>query len=246
MAVAFDAATEDKVVSGGVTTLTYSHTCSGSDRFLYVALTQINHSGTPTATYGGVSMTPVYTRVQVYSSTWTHSGFFLMNPASGANNVVISSSGPTGTNSLRSGCVSYTGVDQTNPVLDDNSIYSASGGTMSISLTTASDGWAIISGANVDYAFSAGTNTDTLRASYGGLCDIADSGNDITAGTFNAQMTHAGTRGYGGIALAILPAGGGSYTGDIKSIAGVAQASIKSIAGVAIANIKSVAGVSNV
>jgi len=41
-------------------------------------------------------------------------------------------------------------------------------------------------------------------------------------------------------------AGGGGYTGDIKSIAGVAQADIKSIAGVANADIKSIAGVSNV
>ena len=41
-------------------------------------------------------------------------------------------------------------------------------------------------------------------------------------------------------------AGGASYTGDIKSVAGVLQADVKSISGVANADIKSFQGVSNV
>ena len=215
MAIAFDAASEDKVASGGTTTLTYSHTCTGTDRFLYVAVTLINHSATPSVTYGGVSMTAVYTRVAAFSTTWTHSGFYLANPASGANNVVVTGGGTSGTNSIRSGCVSYTGVDQSSPILANNNASAATGKDMTISLTTTSAGWAIISGANVDAVFVAGTNTDTLRASYGGLCDIDDSDNDITAGTFNTQMTYtiAGDgRGYGGIAIAILPAGGATPT----------------------------------
>lgn len=215
MAIAFDAATEDKVVSGGVTTLTYAHTCTGTDRFLYVHLTQINHSGTPSATYGGVSMTPIFTRKKASSTVWTVSAFYLANPASGSNNVVITSSGTTGINSLRSGCMSYTGVDQTSPILASNFFESTgTGNTLTISLTTASDGWAIISGANADAAYAASTNTDTLRCSYAGLSDSADSGNDITAGTFDAVMTHSGSRGGGGIAIGILPAagGGGSAT----------------------------------
>lgn len=213
MGIAFDAASEDKVASGGATTLTYSHTCTGTDRFLYVAVTLINHSATPSVTYNGVAMTAIATRIPVFTTTWTHSAFYLENPASGANNVVVTGGGTSGINSIRSGCTSYTGVDQTTPILDYNTASSpGTGNNMTIALTTASDGWAIISGANVDAAFTAGTGTDTLRASYGGLADIADSDGDIGAGTFNTQMTHTGTRGYGGIAIGILPAGGAAST----------------------------------
>lgn len=210
MAIAYDTKTEAQTSGSGVNPLNFSHTCSGSDRFLYVAVTTINRSATPTATYNGVSMTPVYTNIPVFSTTWEHAGFYLVNPASGSNTVSISCTVGSGNNTIRAGATSYTGVDQTTPILATNSASSpGTGNNMLISLTTASDGWFIISGANVDLAFSAGANTDELRATYSGLADIADSGNDITAGTTNAQMTHAGTRGYGGCAIAILPAGGG-------------------------------------
>ena len=205
-AIAFDSATEDKTAAA--TSLTYAHTTSGTDRFLYVALTTLsnNHTGTA-ATYNGTGMTVVEQNVVVFSSTWQHHGFQLANPDSGTNNVVVSAN--VVSFSLRSGAVSYTGVDQTNPIQTSNTGSSGSGGTMNISLTTSNDGWFVISGANVDTAWSAGATTDTLRASYSGLADIADSGNDITAGTTNAQMAHVGTRGYGGIAFALEEAGGG-------------------------------------
>ena len=209
MAIAFDAATEDKTTTANV--LTYSHTCTGSDRFLYVAFTTLSNNHTVTSvTYGGAAMTTIATEVLVFSPTWRHHGYYLANPASGTNNVVITCASISF--SIRSSCVSYTGVDQTSPILDDNIASSASGNTMSIPLTTAEAGWAVISGANVDTAFTAGTNTDTLRASYAGLCDIADSDGDIAASTFNAQMTHGGTRGYGGIAFGLKASAGGGPT----------------------------------
>jgi hypothetical protein len=206
MAIAFDAVSEDK--TSATTNLTYAHTCSGTDRFLYVAVTTISKAS-PTisaVTYGGVSMTLLSGNVLVFSGTnWFHHVYYLANPASGSNNVSITAnSGGT----IRSGCVSYTGVDQSNPIITSN-FGSGTGGTLSISLTTGLTGWWIVSGANIDAAFAAGSVTDTLRASYAGLCDIADSNNDETAQTASATMTYAGTREWGGVAAAIKPAGGG-------------------------------------
>lgn len=206
--IAFDAATEDKTSTG--TTLTYAHTCTGTDRFLYVHVTTLT-TGSHTinsVTYNGVAMTPLVSNVQAYSATWKCHSYYLVNPASGTNDVVVTmASSPSA--SQRSGAVSYTGVDQTNPILTSNSAYTSSGGTCNVSLTTADDGWWLISGANPDAAFAAGVNTDTLRASYGGLADIADSDGDIAATTANAQMTHAGSRGGGVIGFALKKAGGG-------------------------------------
>jgi len=139
--------------------------------------------------------------------------------------------------------MSYTGVDQTTPILASNFFDSTdTGNTLTISLTTASDGWAMISGANADAAYVASTNTDTLRCSYSGLADSADSNNDITAGTFDTQMTHSGTRGGGGIAIAILPAGGATTT--IKTYNSALTANVKTVLnGTVIANRKTWNGI---
>lgn len=206
MAIAFDAKTEDRTTTGN--TLNFSHTCTGSDRFLYVHVTSLSsvHTGA-SATYNGVAMTAVATEVVVFGTTWRHHSFYLANPASGSNTVSITFDNIT--ISQRAGCMSYTGVDQSSPILASNTGNSGSGGNMLIPLTTSDDGWFIISGSNVDAAFAAGANTDTLRNSYSGLSDSADSNNDIAAGTTNAQMTHTGTRGWGGIAIAIKPSTGG-------------------------------------
>ena len=243
MSIAFDAATEDKTTTA--TTLTYAHTCTGSDRFLYVPFTSIAKASPSvgTVSYNGVAMTALHTSVLIFGGTnWYHHGYYLIAPSTGSNNVSITVTPSGGT--IRSSCVSYTGVDQTSPVHTSNT-GNGSGSPCNISLTTSVDAWWIMSAGNIDAPFSAGTNTDTLRAEYSGLCDISDSGNDIAATTANAQMTFSGTREWGGIALAIIAAGGGGYTGDIKSIQGVVQASVKSMAGVANASIKSVAGVAN-
>jgi len=233
-AIAFDAAQEDKVASGA-SSLTYAATCTGSDRWLYVAVTTISdatHSVTG-FTYNAVSMTTVVANRLVYAGTsWYHHSYHLPAPASGSNNVVITKSNADG--SIRSGCVSYSGVDQTTPV----STSAANNGTntpATVSLTTSATAWWLFSGANIDAAFAGSTNTDTLRVSYGGLCDICDSGNDISPQTGNATMTFAGTREWGGIALAFIPSGASSA---VKTAEGLAIASVKTGLGLATASVK--------
>lgn len=109
MAIAFDNAT----AGGGVTaasTKTYSHTVnSNTDGILFVFISMANINDLLTSvTYAGVTMTRIAYQYngasdQVYL-------YYLVAPASGANNVVITNST---TRNISSMAISYTGAKQT-------------------------------------------------------------------------------------------------------------------------------------
>ncbi len=101
----------------GVTSLSWSHTASGTNRAVYVSVALGSYSAssrTTTVTYGGISMTSV-------SKTFCNNGgggyvqlFRLLAPATGAQTVAVTVSSP-GAISIVAGSVSFTGVDQTTP-----------------------------------------------------------------------------------------------------------------------------------
>ncbi len=228
--IKFDAATEGPLEAAGSTSTTITHTCTGTDRFLLAAVITLNWTaGAPTsvsATYGGDAMTVVAQNIQVFNTNnWRAHLLRLANPKSGANSLVVSTG--SGNGRIGVGAYSYTGVHQTNPIITSNTISQPSGsggGTMTISLTTSEDGWWFISGGNVDFNWSSfGANTTMVR-DVSGYFGAADSNGVISAQTGNAQMQHAGTRGFGGIALAFRPvasaenyspSGGVAYSGGL-------------------------------
>lgn len=106
MAIAFDAFTNGNYTSG--TTHTFSHTCSGSDRVLFVhAFKNANTDTITGATYNGVSMTLVAKQVG-FGARYSYL-FMLHNPATGANDVVITASAST---AIGGNAASYTGAEQ--------------------------------------------------------------------------------------------------------------------------------------
>src|SRR5689334_10397419 len=120
MAIAFDAASGNTDNSGAVTSLTWSHTCTGGALTLVVAVSISQATnGTVTCTgvtYNSVPMTQVDVadangaggRVKVYL-------FYLPAPATGAHNVVATISGVLDGNKQFAGeAQSYTGTDTTN------------------------------------------------------------------------------------------------------------------------------------
>lgn len=112
-AVAFDAASEG-LSSTSTTSLTISHTTSGSNRALYCAISHIPGDidiTTVTATYNGVSMDTLFSDAATHGSRQTKV-FRLVAPATGANNFVASWSGSS---QLAAVCASFTGVDQADP-----------------------------------------------------------------------------------------------------------------------------------
>lgn len=108
MAVALDTSSMSAGGSGG-TSRTWSHTCTGSDLALFVNPWHYDgNSYISGVTYAGASMTlsgSHNVRVSIYQKT---------APATGANNVVISSSNYATV--LGGGASSWAGVDQTTPL----------------------------------------------------------------------------------------------------------------------------------
>jgi hypothetical protein len=123
---AFDASSTAQSAFGS--SLTFSHTCSGSDRVLFVAVAVGNGVAITNVTYNGVEMTAVETGAvdrRLYS---------LVAPATGANNVVVTLPSPTEILAVAS---SYTGVNQSTPW--DGAQVSTTGDTSpSVTVTSAS------------------------------------------------------------------------------------------------------------
>lgn len=140
MAIAFDAATS--ATTNSSTSLTYSHTCTGTDRFLVVTATgNQGPTATVSATYNGVSMTAIGPSTDSVGTGVPTYFFYLVNPASGANNIVVTSN----VNGIATSASSYTGVDQTSPIdVSNTTAYNTTGTSYSKSVTTTVDNcWTI-------------------------------------------------------------------------------------------------------
>jgi hypothetical protein len=110
MAIAFD--TTSKAAGDNVSSLSWSHTCTGSDRVLFVSYHshKVNNRTVSSITYNGVGLTQV-SGAQAQNGTRYVDVWYLINPASGSNTVLVTLSG----GELNCGALasSYTGVDQT-------------------------------------------------------------------------------------------------------------------------------------
>jgi len=124
MAVALDVVAPSSAGQSAISglSLSWSHTCTGSQLCVFVGFVVCQVGGnftsmTMAATYGGVTMTPVVaSRLVSTTSTSGRFGFwYLVGPPTGAStvNVSVSSGSP---DSLIGGSMSFTGVDQTTPI----------------------------------------------------------------------------------------------------------------------------------
>lgn len=182
--------------SGGGYTAGNSHTQSftvgsGSDRVLIVgAMTQ---GGSVTGvTYNGVSMT-LLTSQNTTGGMEFSSIYYLVNPPSGAHNIVVSA---TGASYTFAAAADYTGVDQTTPLPTSNTAFSdsTSGSPFSVSLTTTVDNSWLVGCFNVNLSTSAGTGT-TLRATGDSQRKLYDSnGAKTPTGSYSLVVSIASGR----------------------------------------------------
>ena len=107
MPIALDAGT-GRNLAVAANSLTYSHTCTGSNGLLLVHATTNTTDDVTGITYAGAAMTQV-TKIQTPSGRWNYL-FYKLGPATGANNVVISTSDTP--DLILSYSASYTGVSQ--------------------------------------------------------------------------------------------------------------------------------------
>ena len=108
MALAFDATSNS--TGGSVTSVTWSHTTSGADRALIVGVSFWNGSteSITGVTYAGTAMTSIGSALSPNNERAQQ--WKLSNPATGANNVVVSFSSVV---DAACGAVSFTGARQT-------------------------------------------------------------------------------------------------------------------------------------
>lgn len=158
MAIAIDVANES---FANASSLTYSHTVTGSNTLLIVGWYAFNTTATfSSVTYNGVAMSQLATR----GADGTGGEIYLyglLNPTTGANNIVISYSG---TKQIFACSASYTGVKQSG--LPDSSTTNTNSGTSVTTTTTtvADNTWLVAISRQNGGTTVAGTNTFLRKA----------------------------------------------------------------------------------
>jgi len=204
MAIAFDSSSvrSNSWVVG--TSLTWSHTCTGSDLCLVVAVAiAAEFVNTTGVTYNGVAMT----YVNIVSNSPGNNGYalyYLSAPATGAHNVVVSFSGNT---SYADGfACSYTGVKQTsNP--EDNTTSTNSGGssvTATLNVTTPNS-W-LVGFSRGDYGVGTPTITPGVYRQLitGNGLIMFDSNSTVSSGSQSITVSDGGNQ-WTIVALSIAP-----------------------------------------
>lgn len=201
MAIALDTTTAYGSSSG--TTRTFSHTCTGSNLILFV--TANVHTATATVTgvtYNGVAMTSVGSQANTSATTTL---WYLLSPATGANNVVITANN---SDTIESASASYTGVKQSGQP-DASSVGGPTTTTnYTQSVTSVADNCvAIFAGiSNNGGAVTAGTNTTLIEynnTAYGGLF-MRSTAAKTPAGTFTLAASSVSSA-YSGVMASISP-----------------------------------------
>lgn len=203
MAIAFDAKT-GFTYSGSTVTQTYSHTCSGSDRILFVGVSIRNTRTITSVTYNGVAMTQSGSSIGV--GTVVDYLFYLVNPATGTNTVSITQSAA---DTITSCSISYTGASQTGQPDATSTGGPTTTTSYSQSVTSVADNcFAVLYGnAASGAALIAGSNT-TIRNQpevlFTGAFLIDSTAAKTPAGTFTLAVTSS-SQNFGGCMASFKP-----------------------------------------
>lgn len=218
--LAYDAGAQSSVADAS--SLTFSHTVSGSNRVLYVGVSILdsNDANRPvtSVTYNGVALTKVNHSDTGSGTSERAELWCLIAPATGTNNVVITT---TGTVSRIIGWSdSFTGARQSDqPALSTTT--NGSGSTSSASLTTDEDGLWIIDAMSSEANITSANSGQTLRHEV--EPQSFQTGGASTSGAFPSGQTktHGYTHDYGArwrmVIAAIAPASASSDVSISKS-----------------------------
>jgi hypothetical protein len=234
MAIAFDSASS-KYESGTVSSTSLSHTCSGANRFLVVGVRTYGGDYVSGVTYNGVAMTSVGVLTGGNLGTDRLRTYYLIAPASGTNNVVVSFS-PDGRADVVA--LSLTGALQSSQP-DASGSATGSSATATRSITTATDNaWSVmaVSMNGASGAFSTGTNW-TFGSGVNDRSGIGYGGPKTPAGAFSQTANLGGAGGWGVYQVAVKPA----LTTDYSITAAVGAFTLTGIAAAFLKALKIVA-----
>lgn len=220
MAVAFDAVGPSSAgtSSSSSTTLSWSHTCTGSNLCLLVGVALGNNAdggSTMSATYNSVSMTSLGT---VHTNN-SFGGFiqlwYLKGPATGANTVAITESGGSTPLTLVGGSISLTGVDQTSPVGTPVTA-AGSSGTASVAVTGTTSGNMIVDAVACGSAISTSTQTNRWKDNAATTSGAGNAAQSTAAAGGSVTMSYTVTSDWWGIIAVEVKAAAGS--GGLSSL----------------------------
>jgi hypothetical protein len=210
MVIALDTGTNGGNTAG--TSHTYAHTCTGSNLILFVSVATNSASDLISGvTYNSVAMTLV-DKQQGTSTNYSYL-FYLINPATGANNVVVSASSSC---AIYSDAVSYTGAKQSAQP-DSSGKGTSTGATLALSTTVvAANCWLVASGCDFDGVYDTG-GLITLRGR-SGASGIGDSDGVVATGSQSLTWTTTPTSNpTSGVIASFAPAVDGGGTLDLTS-----------------------------
>lgn len=156
MAITIDTTTTPSSRVNAWTTMTVSHTCTWTDRAIVVNV-GTDWNKVSWVTYAWVSLTVVWSYTADGSGNWT-TCWVLANPASWANNVVITTSVSA---TIMCEIVSYTWVNQWSPVWSSITNWPISTGAFAQVVTTGTNNsWLVMCWKGRSWnAITAGSNT---------------------------------------------------------------------------------------
>jgi len=200
-AIAFDAAASSS--NSGASSLTYSHTVTGTNTGIVVAVMSQSGDDITSVTYNSAVATQV-SKIHAYDSgLWIYL-YYLVNPSTGTHDVTITRSGSTGV--LYGLSSSYTGTKQSGQ--PDASV-SATGTANSATpaLTTVADNTWIVSYVRYDNGGATG-NGVTVRASLESSSNVlGDTNAGMTSpGSYSKGYNSTASNAYGILNLSIAPA----------------------------------------
>lgn len=211
MAIAYDATAHGN--TGGATSLTFSHTCStGQDRILWVGFRVGSSSDVATGvTYGGVAMTQAIKRQDTSGSQYVYL-YYLIAPATGANNVVISLSG---SNSIIGISASYTGANQSGQPDATGSQVAQPGTTITASATVVSSNCWVVSfiGNDGALAMTGSTGVGAVRDNgsfASNVTSLGDSNTTVATGSYGMTWTSS-SQNLAEVVASFSPSSGGGF-----------------------------------
>lgn len=240
MAIAFDNATSG-AFGANVASKTVSHTTGGgTDRILFVGVAMSGNVTTDIVTgitYNGVSMTKITSAAGIAGQTGAVTVYYLIAPATGANDVVVSFS-PNNGGAIQ--IVSYSGAKQTGVPDSSNTLSTTGGGTdIDLATTTVADNcwvtmWGMCDGGT---GLTAGTGTTIRGSVLSSVYAMGDSNSAVTPAGSKTLIFDNATANQTAVIVSFAPAVASGPT-NLKTYNTNVKANIKTIDTNPIANVK--------
>jgi len=202
--IAFDATSSGVKLATTFDPLTVSHTVTGLIPYLLVGIMQDNNAvsriGATAVTYAGQTMSLIHSVDFGNSSTFSYI-YALINPPTGANNIVVQPDG-TGAIDVALIGISYSGVPQASqPDVTTNALSNGVSSVTATMTTTKPNDWGVVLVVteNVATTIAASTNL-TQRINYApgtaraGYMFFGDSNSTIPTGNYSQTYTLGASR----------------------------------------------------